>query len=88
MKFKFHPAWKLRVRTHIEFRENEFFEFKLKYRDEFTEFWLKCFKYLKFYRVRVPQKYKPFELRVACSSTSSCHLALLLEISFGKKRAR
>ena len=33
--------------------------FKLGFKDESAEFWLEYFKYFKFYRVRVSQKYKP-----------------------------
>ena len=45
IEFEFHRACKLRVRTHIEFCEYEFFEFKLEFRDEFAEFWLEHFEY-------------------------------------------
>ena len=30
---------------HIEFQENELFEFKLKFRDKFAEFWVEYFEY-------------------------------------------
>ena len=40
-------------------KENEFFEFKLEFRDEFAVFWLELFERFKFDRVRVSQKYKP-----------------------------
>ena len=32
VEFEFHRAWKPRVRTKIEFNENECFEFKLEFR--------------------------------------------------------
>ena len=58
IEFKFHRAWKIWVGTPIAFSENEFFEFKLEFRNEFVEFCLQHFECFEHYRVQVSQKYK------------------------------
>ena len=38
-------AWNLRIPTQSELMENEFFEFKLQFWNEFAKFWLKNTNY-------------------------------------------
>ena len=59
IKVEFHEVWKFCVWMHIEFKENEFFEVKLKFRCKFAKIWLEYLEYFKFYQVWVSQKYKP-----------------------------
>ena len=40
-------------------RKNEFFEFKLEFKDEFSEFWIDYTKYFRFYDVHVSLNNQP-----------------------------
>ena len=51
VEFEFHRASEVQVRTHSEFEFLPFFEFKVKFGDEFSKFWPKCFEPFKFYQV-------------------------------------
>ena len=55
IEIEFHWASNVRVRTHIELLEHQFFKHKLEFRNEFLKFWL---AYFKFYWIGVSQKYK------------------------------
>ena len=56
--YEFRQASELQVRTHKEFKFLPFFEFKLEFGDEFSNFWLEIFWYFKFYRDWVCLKIK------------------------------
>ena len=59
INFEFHWASKLWVQIHSGFKFLPFFEFKLKFGDEFRYFWPDCFKCFKFYQVWVCFTHKP-----------------------------
>ena len=44
----FLPAWKLKVRTHIDFNENEFLEIMIGFEDEFAK---NCLEYFEVFQV-------------------------------------
>ena len=58
IEFEFHWAGKLGIQTNNEFTENEFFEFKIDFPDEFAKLWFEFFVYFKFYQVWISQKHK------------------------------
>ena len=84
-QFEFHRARKIWVRTVNEFKENEYFEFELKFSDKFAKLRPDYFEYFKFYQVDVQtielefhrvwnlssKTRQIFEFTVAHSSTKS-----------------
>ena len=63
MEFELYQAWKVRVWTFIEVKENDFFEFEVEFWDEFAEFCLEYFKYFKFYRIKFFSKIQTIDLK-------------------------
>ena len=83
-KFEFHWASELRLWTCYKFKNLLFFEFKLEFGDEFSNFWPEYYEYFKFYRVQVSLKQTcwVFEFRVAHSSITYLHRYISMPFSF------
>ena len=50
----------IRIQSLNTYRfQGKYSEFMLEFRYKFAEFWLECFKYFKFYQLRVSLNYQP-----------------------------
>ena len=63
-KFEFHWASELRLWTCYKFKNLLFFEFKLEFGNEFSNFWPEYYEYFKFFWVQVSLKHESLSVNL------------------------